>query len=127
MKIHNAIICDQVRKEDTGKHILLGVYPIDALVPDFPTKIVLVLWLQFYVDRNGEFALEFRIQKDKKNISSTKATMNVKDHLPPVTIALPLAPIEIDGECTLSFQIREKNKRWQTVKELPVKKQPNAD
>ena len=124
MRIHNAIICDQVRKEDNGKHLLLGVYPTDILFPDFPTKSNLVLWMQLYVDRKGEFGVEFRIQKDKKSISHTNATMSVKDHLQPVTIALALPPIEIDGECTLSFQIREKNKRWKTVKELPVKKKP---
>ena len=127
MRIHNAIICDQVRKEDTGKHLLLGVYPVDVLVRDFPATIALVLWMQLYVDRNGEYEVEFRTQNDKKSISRTKATMNVKNHLHPVTIALPSAPIEIDGECTLSFQIREKNKRWKTVKEVPVKKRPNSD
>ena len=124
MRILNAIICDQVRKEDSGKHLLLGVYPIDALVPDFPTTIALVLWMQLDVDRNGKFDVEFRIQKDKKIISSLRATMKVKSHLHPATISLPPVPIQIDGECILSFQIREKNKRWKTVKRLPVKKAP---
>ena len=127
MRIHNAIICDQVRKEDTGKHLLLGVYPADVLVPDFPTPISLVLWMQLYMDRNGKFEFEFRIQKDKESVSHTKGTLIVKDHLHPATITLPPAIIEIDGECTLSFQIREKNKRWKTAKELPVKKRPNND
>ena len=127
MRIHNVIICDQVRKEDNGKHLLLGVYPADVLVSDFPTTIALVLWMQLYVDTTGEFDFEFRIQKDKKRISRTKGTLNVEDHLYPATITLPPALIEIDGECTLSFQIREKNKRWKTVKELPVKKRPNND
>ncbi len=127
MRIHNAIICDQVRKEDSGKHLLLGVYPIDILVPDFPSTIALVLWMQLYVDRNGAFDVEFRIQKDKKIINRSKATISVKDHLHPATISLPPALIEIDGECTLSFQIREKNKRWKTAKELPVKKLPNSN
>ena len=127
MRIINAIICDQVRKEDTGKHLLLGVYPIDILVSDFPVAITLVLWMQLYLDTNGEFDVEFRIQKDKKTISRTNAIISVKDHLHPATIALPPALIEVDGECTLSFQIREKNKRWKTAKELPVKKRPNND
>lgn len=127
MRIHNAIICDEVRKEDNGKLILIGVYPFDALVSDFPAQMAPVLWMQLFVDRNGEFDVEFRIQKDKNTITNNKAIMIVKDHLPPVTITLPPALIEIDGECILSFQIREKNKRWKTAKKLPVKKRPNSD
>lgn len=127
MKIHNAIICDQVRKEDNGKHLLLGVYPTDALVSKFPATVSFVLWMQLYVDRNGEFDVEFRIQEDKKIVSSTKAAISVKDHSLPVTVALPPVVLKIDGECTLSFQIREKNKRWKTAKELPVKKHPSSD
>ena len=124
MRIHNAIICDQVRKEDTGKHLLLGVYPTDILVSDFPATIILVLWMQLHMDRNGQFDVEFQIRKDRKTISRYKATMSVKDYLIPQTFALPPAPINIDGECTLSFQIREKNKRWKMVKKIPVKKNP---
>ena len=122
MKIYNAIICDEVRKEDNGKHLLLGVYPRDVLVNDIPTIISLVLWMQLYMDRNGQFDIELQIRKDKSIISRYEATMSVKDHLLPQTFTLPQAPIKIDGECTLSIQIREKNKRWKKVREIPVKK-----
>ena len=89
MKIYNAIVCDEVRKEDNGKHIILGVYPIDVLVTDIPTIISLVLWMQLYMERNGQFDVEFQIRKDKTIISRYKATMNVIDHLLPQTFTLP--------------------------------------
>ena len=127
MRIHNAIICDQVRKEDNGKPLLLGVYPFDALIPDFPGALALTLWTQLIVDKNGKYDVEFRILKDKKTIKSIKAILDVEDHLMPMTVTLALPIIDIEEECTLFFQIREKNKRWKTLKELPVKKRPNSD
>ena len=127
MKIHTAILCDEVRKEDNGKLFFLGVYPIDVLVYGFPTIIDPVLWVQLYMSRKGKVKLDFRVQKDKKNIRFFEASMKVKDHLRPVAIVLPPLPIEIDDDCILSYQVREKNKQWKTIKKFPVKKHPDAD
>lgn len=40
----DAVFCDDIRQEDNGKHILIGVYPNDIMLPEFPIQVRLSLW-----------------------------------------------------------------------------------
>ena len=40
-KVNNIVICDDVRREDNGKHILVGVYGADIVPGALPGGIVL--------------------------------------------------------------------------------------
>ncbi len=46
MKFANAIICDEVRTENTGKQIMIGVYPENIMVSEFPVSLLLGMWSQ---------------------------------------------------------------------------------
>ena len=45
VKLDYAILCDDIRKEDNGKMMLIGIYSGDILVPTFPSKLPLSMLL----------------------------------------------------------------------------------
>ncbi len=124
MKIHNAVVCDQVRTEDSGKHIIIGTYHNDILFDHFPAQTTLVTWLQFMVEESGEHEIEYRVTKDRKTISHARGKMAVLSSDKMQTLILPPMALQIDGEGNLVFQIREKKMRWKTLVELLVRKKP---
>ena len=80
MKFENAIICDEVRVEDTGKHIIIGVYSESIAVSDFPANLLLSFWIQFYVDRDGEIDIELRILSNKKQVAHARGKLIINDY-----------------------------------------------
>lgn len=123
MKFINAIICDEVRKEDNGKHILIGVYPADIRVPEFPTNLILSMWFQFYVERDGTIEMEYRaVRKDGDLIFQGVGMINIEDFTLPVTVVLNKLMVQMESEGNFIIQIREKapRKKWQVVKTIPV-------
>ena len=124
MRIESAIVCDDARKEEGGKHFLIGIYPHNILVSDFPVSVQLRLWVQFISDKKGLLELGVRVISENKDlIFSGLATVRILDHKIPATVAFPPMPIGLEKKDVISFQIREHKKRWKTAKSLIVGKQ----
>lgn len=47
MQLEFGILCDQVRKEDNGKLIFIGVYTSDLTLPRFPSDVLVSLAVSF--------------------------------------------------------------------------------
>jgi hypothetical protein len=45
-EVDAALICDDIRREDNGKAILIGVYAGDIVLSRLPATIPIALWLQ---------------------------------------------------------------------------------
>ena len=124
MKFANVIICDDVRKENSGKHLIIGVYPDDILVPGFPATIAVCAWFQFFADRVGEMPIELRVLQNKKELSRGSAKLIVNDSKKIVTATIIGIIITFGDDGPLEFQCRETKKRWRTMKKLGVGKRP---
>lgn len=123
MKIASAVICDDIRKEDTHKHLLIGVYLDDIVVEQFDAPIILRLWLQFYPDTDGDLHLEVRMKGTAIDKSPLfRGVLDIADKDKIATLRLPPMPIILNREGEIEFQFREKGKRWRPVKRLSVKK-----
>lgn len=120
MKIENVIICDEVRKEDNGKHLIIGVYPNNMLVPEFPANLAPSIWMQLYLDQDKDTEIEFRIRQDDGKILGRGTGVLPMSRTQPATTSLPPSLIKVQKACVLSFQIREKGARWKTLKKVPV-------
>ena len=121
MKIASVILCDDIRVEDTRKHLLIGVYLRNIIVEQFDAALVFRLWVQFYPDKEGDLSLQVRIKGPAIDISPLfRGVINIdkKDEL--ATLRLPQMPIIIMREGELEFQIREMGKRWKTAKKISV-------
>ena len=123
MKIENVVLCDDIRVEDTRKHLLIGVYLENIVVEQFDAALIFRLWVQFYPDKDGDLFIELRMKGtaiDKSPLFRGVINIDKKDEFS--TLRLPQMPIIIKREGELEFQIREKGKRWKTVKSISVRK-----
>ena len=130
MKVTNAVVCDEVRKEANGKHLIIGVYPHDMLVKSFPATIAPTLWIQFLIERKGEIEVEFRVRdksQPKKHGRSFLAKLKIITPDEPNTITLPPAPFVINEQGLLLFEVREKDGRWKKIKEIQIRQSPKPE
>ena len=128
MKIENVIICDIVRKEDNGKHILIGVYPKNVRVGVFPAMLQFQVWFQTPVEEIKDFPVEFRIiDSEKKPIAITTGIVTVgPEDIGLATIIIPNVLVHVPKQTDMIFQIREPKKRWSTLKTLPISLQNSS-
>src|SRR5215472_4088319 len=65
----HVVFCDDIRREVTGKEILIGVYSGNLMVPRFPAAIVLATWVPFERVGNdvGKIPVEFRMLNATEN------------------------------------------------------------
>ena len=122
MKVTNVIICDDVRREHTGKHIIIGVYPDNILVPEFPATVMLCIWAQFLPDEIGEKSIEIRITQNKKELARGGGKIVIRDVDQSITGAISGLVMTIDDKGPLEFQYREGATRWRAMKRLGVGK-----
>lgn len=88
------LICDDVRREDNGKLILLGLYTGNIAVPQIPFSLpLLTFFTALESDRPGQWSMKFRLQ----NLETGK---NLVEGAGGITIQQPgliVAPIKIGG------------------------------
>ncbi len=120
MKVRSTTICDQVRTEQGGKNIIIGVYKYDIVVPSFPCGLPLTLWLQLDANKNGAYDVEFRATKDRHLIAQVTGTIEIKDHTRTLETPLPPMVLQLAAPGTVVFQFREKGKRWSTMRKVEI-------
>ena len=117
LKIKNAILCDSVRTEDNGKHILIGVYSGGIVFPKLPARVSFTYWIQLISPiQSGEVVFDIKIKAPGLKSSTTnEITLLVerKEELAVLVIVIPAINIIEEGELTLS--IRVKGDRWTKV------------
>lgn len=118
MRFINVIVCDDVRREDNGKLVLIGIYLEDLLFSKYPGGGILTVWTQFYVHKNGEVPVQFRVLKDNEVLGFAEGILNVTDYKQPITMQVPPFAIQLDSDGLLLFQLKEGKKKWQTMKTL---------
>lgn len=66
MAVKNALLCDDIRREHgNNKHILIGVFSGDMVIPDFPGAVAPCLYVERFMNAPGsyEISLEYRVGK----------------------------------------------------------------
>lgn len=123
-EIRSSVLCDEVREEKNGKQILIGVYLSSILVPDFPAKIPLTLWIQVYSEETGKYSGDIRVLgTDESVLLRGQCGFEIKNS-GIATVSFPKMPLELQKEGKLSFQWNFGWPDWQTIKEMDVFKQP---
>lgn len=121
-----AILCDQVRREDNGKLILIGVYGGDILVDSYPATLGLTAYVEGEVLEPGFFEAEFQF------IDGTGAEMSpelkvtsgdrqfVRGHFAVPVVAV--LTFHKSGNCV--FRVKDGDK-WKTLltKSIKLKKE----
>jgi hypothetical protein len=69
--IREVLFCDDIRREDNGKALLIGVYHGDMIVSNLPANLRLSFWLQGRAKASGESSVQFRLQLVHEGEEST--------------------------------------------------------
>src|SRR5665213_452168 len=92
------LICDDVRQENTGKLIVIGIYAGVVGVPQIPATFPtgLTFFQGWESDRPGKIDLKIKIQhlESGQIIIEARAGMMVVDPRAPIMIPLRLAPLQ---------------------------------
>ena len=120
--ISAAVLCDDVRRENNGKHILIGVYLHSVLVEDFPANLMLTVWVEIKPKEVGNFTGQIRVIKDDESILLRGETKITIDSLDPTSARYSRLPLEFQQSGDYFFQWKWGDSDWVTVKEFTVQK-----
>ena len=115
LKVHNAVVCDIVRTEDTGKHILIGAYGGGILFDQFPAKFAPAFWLEIEPPHQNEVDIQIKLEAP---LASKVGVLTVTLHLAePKVGVLVVNPtlIEIIKPGRLKLSMRLAGGRWTEV------------
>lgn len=114
IKPRYAIVCDDVRVEDNGKLILIGVYSDEILFPKFPMAISLAFWIEFESIGVGERQCEYRVVLNPGEVEITKiaGTFGSKKERGKGSFSFGGIGIQFQQPGSLSLQFRGDGKDW---------------
>jgi hypothetical protein len=119
-EVRAGVVCDFVRREDNGKLIFIGVYSENIVPNKFPATLILTCVGIVYAPEPVRSDIEVRVLFDGESKQTVDGSIEV--HKAGV-LFLPIPNIrlkDLAGPGTLSFQIREREKHWQTMMDIEV-------
>ncbi len=126
-RVDYALLCDDARREDNGKWMYIGVYPVDVVPFQIPTTLVLRLVFRLAPLKMGTVKIEGRATLDGAIVGSFGGTMEVGT-LTPDNFVTPALPVTLPHYGNLEFQLREDTDgEWKSILELPVHSQEAAN
>lgn len=122
LEFHAVLVCDDVRREDNKKEILIGVYGSAVVVPALPAFVNLVFWMQATSARPGLHKFTFRVvnESDTEFLNVT-GDMNVGN--PHELGSLGVGTVyQAQANGKLFFQCRSGDSDWVTLRTVEVRK-----
>jgi hypothetical protein len=104
----NVIVCEDVREEIGGKKSLIGVFPGDILVPQFPITLQLALYFEYKPEKIGSSTtLEFRLMQDDTEMAKGRAVtqLGITDEI--AAVILPRGLAGFDHPCKFRLLVSE--------------------
>ena len=123
--IGSVILCDDIRKEDTGKGILIGVYSGNITVFRFPTAASLSVWIEHDVTEIGKFEFHCRLLLDDEiEVVSIAGELDAKE-LGPGDFAFGGISTQLQREGYLSIQFKIADQEWTEIRRKRIIKSEN--
>jgi hypothetical protein len=124
--IVSVIICDDVRKEQSGKDILIGVFSGGIVLPAYPSHLRLAFWIEIQPEAVGEIHCQIKVETPSGNPPiEAEFDLGVTEVDTAVIVmgGVPLA-FERDGEIVVSAKMG--SAEWRVVKRKRVFRRPIA-
>ena len=119
----NVVICDDVRREDNGKAILIGVYTGDIIISDFPYVVDLKCWFEIASKGDGDTPFSARATFEPDGIPFFSLDAGIERERGPsgeeVTedyFAAVCSPVRVERPGTIVVQFKSGGSDWQTVR-----------
>ncbi len=120
-----ALVCDDVRREISGKEILIGVYAHNVYVSLIPVNLIVTLYMRALFAQRESYNINFRVLGP----SGIQVTPEVSLTFPPPPDFESAFPIVLGGisfqaqtEGKYEFQWQPPGQEWETATSLHIKK-----
>lgn len=122
IRFASALVCDEIRREDTGKYILIGVYVSEILVDRLPAGLQLSFWLIITVDTDQPRAFEMRlVGPGEAQLMRGAVTASFAKAGGPYGLPLGPAPIQLQSVGRLRLEVQLQGQEdWQEIANLTV-------
>lgn len=117
--IDYTILCDDVRREDNGKLIMIGVYGSSLLLASFPATLGMRIVTRLTPRKMGKTDVEFRISLGADAIAGMKGAIETVDMNPSITNTPPLL-LHFAGPGQMKVEVREGGGKWAEILNIPV-------
>lgn len=116
LEVREVLVCDDIRREDNGKAILIGVYAGDIVANSFPLNIRLSFWLQGHA-RKGIGAGEAQFKMEITNQDVEPVFLSAKFDAPPQDevggiLVFAGVPLTVKQPGHLVLSVKEDNDNW---------------
>lgn len=64
LAIDATLLCDDVRREMSGKFVVIGAYSINLVVPSFPQELAFAVYVEGEVITGGELVATLRVEDE---------------------------------------------------------------
>jgi hypothetical protein len=116
LNIKAAILCDLVRIENNGKHIIIGVYTGNIIFAEQPARFMPTFWIEM-VRFADDMSLELKIEAPglkKPRLATVSVRLDGRHELAHLTLTVP--PLEITETGIFRLSMRPLGRgRWQEV------------
>jgi hypothetical protein len=120
----NVVICEDVRQEVRGKHILLGVTGPNLKVPAFPSVIGVALWISGTAKDKGPFEAHFQALDPDGSIAVEGKLVGEVAKPGPSTVVIGPMPLNVTKAGDFRFQWKFGKEKWTTIETLRIDEGP---
>lgn len=122
----DAIFCDDVRPEASGKQILIGVYPNDLVSHVTPSTFPLALWIRLHGLKASSRKFELKLKSDD-GATDLDLSGELFGHEAggPSVIALGGFPVSVQAATTLRAFLAIDGEDATEIATLPIKVSPS--
>jgi hypothetical protein len=102
------IVCDDFRREDNGKFILVGIYVPDIGVAQIPVILQpLTFFCVLEADSPGNFKMSFRLRHEDagRNIFEGAVPVGVADPSQPIVIPIKVSQVQFTSSGLYTFSL----------------------
>lgn len=126
LKITNALLCDDVRTEDNGKAIIIGVYTGHVVFSSFPAPWRPVIWFEVRPWGQGQIAFEIKMEApglEKPHVEKGAGVIGTEDG---IVVEFKLKTIQVPGPGRLIVSMRPEGGRWTEVLSKQIQLAPTS-
>jgi hypothetical protein len=127
------IVCDDFRREDNGKFILIGIYTPDMVVPQIPFAMpTLTFFMVLDSDRPGTFGFRITVQHQESGavLGQAMGMIPVANPQQPIVFPVKIGGVQFNSAGLYSFSVAIDGQRdplvatWNVVLSVPGATQP---
>lgn len=121
IKFEYAIVCDDVRREENGKMIIIGVYANDIVVASYPSNLKLSIVLAVHSDAAVQTPIRTRFLLDSNVVMEGGATISLSVAGTGLFTMIGI-PVNVTKDTILDVQARADKGRFKSVLKIPIRK-----